>query len=116
MGSCGWRTWGRFHLSVTADAVPPPLKGRLPWRGAVSEADREVFRKYQKTKELLPKAEVNFKGIRPENPDWLPGLSGIPHRLPRSTGTAVPDGKYDIRMVYHIPVPLSQTIRRVLPL
>ena len=28
LGSCGWRIWGRFHLSVTADAVPPPLKGR----------------------------------------------------------------------------------------
>ena len=57
-----------------------------------------------------------FQGIRPENPDRLPSFPGIPHRLPRPTGTAVPDGKYDIRMVYHIPVPFPQTVRRVLPL
>ena len=47
---------------------------------------------------------LHFQGIRPENPDRLPGFPGIPHRLSRPTGTAVPDGKYDIRMVYHVAV------------
>ena len=80
----------------------------------------QTFGKYQKRRSPSANAEglllLHFQGIRPENPDQLPSFSGIPHRLPRPTGTAVPDGKYNVCMVYHILVPLSQTVRRVLPL
>ena len=79
-----------------------------------------MFGKYQKRRSPSANAEglllLHFQGIRPENPDQLPSFSGIPHRLPRPAGAAVPDGKYNVCMVYHILVPLSQTVRRVLPL
>ena len=75
------------HPQITLECAIPYERQAVRWPEALRN------RYFSIAERLLL---LHFQCIRPNNPDRFPSLSGIPHRLSRSTGTAVPDGKYNV--------------------
>ena len=113
------------HLSVTADAVPPPLQGRQ--RGAKAPLEGSCRRCRLRgvsapSKRRSPSAgaerlfsyDREFQGIWKYQPYRFPAVLCKPDRLPRS---AVPphiaDCQHYIRMLHHITVPVPQAVLRI---